>query len=355
MLMPGHIIKIESGSVSAPYAFFKLHSFWSREYSLELQRMSGSKLVDVLEELLIKGVKKHMIADTPVAALCSGGVDSSLILALAAKENSNLSIFHADVVGKNSERFAAEALAKHLNLDLRCVEVKDQDFVDAIPKVTRHYGQPFAYHPNSIPFLKVTELVNQHKIKVILTGEAADEEFLGYSYLPTQNFFGKVQRGIQALLSSLEKRPLVSKALFSSTRKDIALMQNFFGRFETYAEEKELLSELIESNGGDFDLNSYKTFRLLSYHLRSLLHRNDSLGMASSIEARFPFLDHEVVRFACNLPYKQKIKFSFGAYRESKHPFLMTKWVMRQVADRYVPKELSYRPRRVFQLTRSRE
>jgi asparagine synthase (glutamine-hydrolysing) len=348
ILMPGHVLKIENNSVSAPSPFFKLSSFWEPEYSAELNSLPDIKIVDRLEELLIASVKKHMISDTPVAALCSGGVDSSLILALAAKENSNLSIFHSDVVGRNSERFAAEALAKHLNLDLQCVEVYDQDFIDSIPKVTRHYGQPFAYHPNSVPFLKVTELVNRNKIKVILTGEAADEEFLGYSYLPTQNIIESLQKGIDKLLSPIRKRPLLSKILFSQTRKDILLHQSFFERFDRHDEEKNLLQELTQANGGSFDSKSFKTFSLLTFHLRSLLHRNDALGMASSIEARFPFLDHDVVKFACNLPYRHKIKFSMDAARESKHPFLMTKWAMREVARRHVPKELSYRPKKGF-------
>lgn len=348
ILMPGHTLSIDNNSVNSPSPFFKLSSFWSKDYNGELNSLSDTKIVDKLEELLVASVKKHMISDTPVAALCSGGVDSSLILALAAKENSNLSIFHSDVVGRNSERFAAEALARHLKLNLNCVEVRDQDFIDSIPKVTRHYGQPFAYHPNSVPFLKVTELVNEHKIKVILTGEAADEEFLGYSYLPTQNVIASLQRGIDRLLSPIKKRPLLSKILFSETKKDVLLHQSFFERFDRLDEERNLLCELTKANGGRFDPGLLKTFNLLTFHLRSLLHRNDSLGMASSIEARFPFLDHDVVRFACNLPYRHKIRFSFDAAKESKHPFLMTKWAMREVASRHVPKELSYRPKKGF-------
>lgn len=348
ILMPGHILRINNNIAHTPAPFFTLSSFWSSEYNKELASLPKTKIVDRLEELLIASVKKHMISDTPVAALCSGGVDSSLILALAAKENSNLSIFHADVTGKNSERLAAEALANHLKLNLRTVEVHDQDFIEAIPKVTRHYGQPFAYHPNSVPFLRVTELVKQHNIKVILTGEAADEEFLGYSYLPTQDMINALQGGIEKILSPIRNRPLLAKILFSQTRKDILLQQSFFERFEHHHEEQQLHKELVAANNGRFDSKNFKTFSLLTFHLRSLLHRNDSLGMASSIEARFPFLDHDVVKFACNLPYRHKIKFSFNAARESKHPFLMTKWAMREVANRHIPKELGYRPKKGF-------
>jgi asparagine synthase (glutamine-hydrolysing) len=84
------------------------------------------------------------------------------------------------------------------------------------------------------------------------------------------------------------------------------------------------------------------TMDYLGHHLRSLLHRNDTMGMAASIEARFPFLDHDVVSFATNLPASYKLRGSATAF-EKAHPFVQDKWVVRQVADRYVPRELSHR------------
>lgn len=348
ILPPGHMIRVQNDTVSEPEPFFKMSSFWSPQLRDELATLSDVQVVDKLEELLVKSVKKHMIADTQVAALCSGGVDSSLILALAARETNNLAIFHSDVVGRNSERGAAETLARHLNLDLKVVEVRDQDFVDAIPKVTRHYGQPFAYHPNSVPFLKVTELVHQHQIKVILTGEAADESYLGYSYLPTQNVVNRFQSLFNRVGKLFGKNPLIGKVFFSENKRDTLAISSFFNRYEQESEYFDIERELRQHNGGHFNNDDVKTFKLMTYHLRSLLHRNDSLGMASSIEARFPFLDHDTIRFATNLPYQHKIRLSKAAAKETKHPFLITKWALRQVADRYLPKELSYRPKKGF-------
>ena len=80
----------------------------------------------------------------------------------------------------------------------------------------------------------------------------------------------------------------------------------------------------------------------LNYHLRTLLHRNDCMGMEASIEARFPFLDHDLVRTAVNMPYKYKIRFS-PTVLESAHPFVRDKWAVRKVAERYLPRELSHR------------
>lgn len=340
-------MRIKGQEVSEPEPFFKLSSFWSPELHQELCGFSDKQVVDRLDELLNESVRKHMIADTAVAALCSGGVDSSLILALASRQSDNLAIFHSDVVGRHSERDAAEALARHLKLDLKVVEVQDQDFIDSIPKVTRHYGQPFAYHPNCVPFLKVTELVRDHNIKVILTGEAADESYLGYSHIPTEDMIAKIQHVLARFKSLLGGNPILGKVFHSGNSNNAPLI-GLMSRYEEFSEAYDLERELRENNLGTFDAQNFKTFRYLTYHLRTLLHRNDSLGMASSIEARFPFLDHDAIQFACNLPYRHKIRFSGAAWKEKKHPFLMTKWAVRQVADRYLPQELSYRPKRGF-------
>jgi asparagine synthase (glutamine-hydrolysing) len=82
-------------------------------------------------------------------------------------------------------------------------------------------------------------------------------------------------------------------------------------------------------------------------HLRTLLHRNDTMGMSASIEARFPFLDENLAATAINLPYRFKIRFAPDVW-EKDHPFLRDKWVMRKVADRYLPNVLSQREKKGF-------
>jgi asparagine synthase (glutamine-hydrolysing) len=89
------------------------------------------------------------------------------------------------------------------------------------------------------------------------------------------------------------------------------------------------------------------TLYQLGYHLRTLLHRNDSLGMAASIEARFPFLDTRLVRLAVNMPYSVKVRPSPTAL-ERGHLFLRDKWVLRVIAERYLPPALAKRPKRGF-------
>jgi asparagine synthase (glutamine-hydrolysing) len=89
------------------------------------------------------------------------------------------------------------------------------------------------------------------------------------------------------------------------------------------------------------------TLEQLTYHLRTLLHRNDTMGMAASIEARFPLLDENLVATAINLPYRHKIRLDFRSW-DKEHPLVRDKWILRRVADRYLPRELSRRSKRGF-------
>ena len=103
----------------------------------------------------------------------------------------------------------------------------------------------------------------------------------------------------------------------------------------------------IAEDGVSVRSREYRSLDWLGYHLRTLLHRNDALGMAASIEARFPYLDHDVVRAAVNMPYRYKIRPSFTT-TDAAHPFLRDKWIVRKVAGRYIPRHLSERKKLGF-------
>ena len=344
-VMPtGTYLKIESGKIVSQARFFEIENFLDEDEFIRLQKSSKTDIIDEAEQLLIDSVNKHMIADIPVGALCSGGVDSSLIMALASKTNKNLAIFHADVKGPLSEYDAAARLARHLDLEMKVVDVNDYDFLERMPQVTEHFGQPFLYHPNSIPFLMVCDLVHSNHVKAILTGEAADEGFLGYSSIPTEDIFLKYYAGLKRLRSLTHKIPAIGERLWPTDNNQANCIQSIHNRFEIEEEKGNPLDYYLQK----YDKGTAKTIKHLKYHLRTLLHRNDCLGMASSIEARFPFLDHDLIRFSINLPYKNKIHFSADRPIEKKHPFMKNKWVIRQVANRYLPTDLSQRPKQGF-------
>src|SRR5262245_13433106 len=159
---PGNFVEVRGGVSTGYRCFFPINAFWDKDEADELQKLSGEEIVNKTEELLFNSVRKHLIADAPVGTLCSGGLDFSLVTAMASKMHNNIAIFHANVVGPNSEHEDALLLSRHLKVDLKSVEVDENDSVDLLPEVMVHYEHPFSYHPSSIPFLKVSQLVRQN-------------------------------------------------------------------------------------------------------------------------------------------------------------------------------------------------
>jgi len=346
ILPPGAVVKIGIGQAAQYSSFFTTSDFWDQNQVEELKKLHPKKVIDRTEEFLLNSVRKHLIADAPVGALCSGGVDSSLVMAMASKFHSNLAVFHADVKGPCSEYEAALLLSRHLKLDLKSVEVCDQHFIEYMPDVIEHYEHPFVYHPNSIPFLMVSKLVQENGIKAVLSGEGSDECYLGYSYLENEHplmFYRRVPGYIRTFMQKIPKIRAIIPECNCNTRNFI---MNLHNRFEVLLEDIMTREKIEKSDLNKIANRDIRTLDLLNYHLCTLLHRNDCLGMAASIEARFPFLDHELVKLAVNMPYKLKIHFSLSA--EKTYPFLQEKWIVRQVATRYLPLQLSQRQKLGF-------
>ncbi len=346
ILPPGSIVTVCRGEPSRYESFFDVVDFWDEKHAEPAPKLDSRTAVDHVEELLLASVKKHLIADAPVGSLCSGGVDSSIVMAMAAKFHNNLAIFHANVKGPESEYEAALLLSRHLKLDLKSVDVNESDFIDEIPAVIEHYEHPFTYHPNSVPFLMVSRLVREHGVKAVLSGEGADECFLGYSHLLLEHPLMFRQRLSHHIRNCLKRIPKLRFLVAECDHATQNLIMNLQNRFEVINDNRLMRLKLQNANNNVPD-RYFRTVDLLNYHLRTLLHRNDCLGMAASIEARFPFLDHPLVKCAVNMPYDFKIRFVPRLITHGQ-PFLRDKWVIRQVAARYLPPELSFRKKLGF-------
>lgn len=355
-LEPGGVLKIQRRGRSQSSRFFKLTDFLNPAETERLRGVKDTQLIDELDRLLNESVKSQLIADAPVGGLCSGGVDSSVVLAIASRYHNNLAIFHANVVGRHSEYDAAESLARHLRLDLQSTEVQPKDFLSEIPEVIRHYGHPFYRTPHSVPFLKVSRLVRENGVKAVLTGEGSDECFLGYSWMAPnlkhemrpRTLFRRVKRSLfrrngEAGFTYLSSNDIRGGDVSS----DNELVTALHNRFETLGEALDIRSRLGEIYGAKEPKGVLTSLDHFGYSLRALLHRDDSMGMSTSIEARFPFLDSGLVRFALNCPYRAKIRFSVSA-RDPTHYLFTDKWLLRQVAKRYLPKSLSHREKKPF-------
>ncbi len=355
-LQPGTFVTIKRGSRPEYRSFFRLTEFIDPAMTEELGRLSDARRIDRLDELLHASVKAHLLADAPVGSLCSGGIDSSIIIAIAKHYHNNLAIFHANVVGKLSEYDAAATLAKHLDLDIKSVDIRSQDFLERIPETIDHYGLPFYPRPHSIPFRMVSGLAAANGVKALLSGEGADECFLGYTYLAPDirkwlrplGFPRQLRRWLRArsnVKDSAYAGLIYVGGLNPHLNSDLILaMQN---RFEVLQEARDVRRQLAFPKTGKQRLGLLQSFDLLHYNLRSALLRNDLMGMTASIEARFPFLDNNLVRAALNLPYNTKIRFSSSA-RDPGHPFFADKWLVRKVGERYLPESLTRREKKPF-------
>jgi asparagine synthase (glutamine-hydrolysing) len=336
---PGAIVTVARGQRPRYHQCLTMGDLSDPEMTADFAGRPHAKLVDHVEDLLVRSVEMQLLADVPVGSFCSGGVDSSLLLAIAARSHGDISVFHADVVGPLSEREAAQRLAEHLKLDLKVATVRDDDFLDLVPEVTQQFGFPFM-NATTVPLLLVSRLTREHGIKAVLTGEGADECFLGYEWL---------QRDLKASIRNLPGRVMRRLGLAKKDglpSRDRELIADLSNRFEIAMGPPELpgtpeVQYHAPSTGGLVDDSN------LSYILRTLLHRNDAMGMAASIEARFPFLDSKLVRASAALPHDCKVRLTPRVF-DPKHPFYVDKWILRQIADRYLPPDLSQRPKGMF-------
>ena len=347
---PGSFFNVQNGNSAQICTFFSLCDYWDPDRNEHLKGCNENEVIDRVEEALFESVRMQLVADVPVGALCSGGVDSALVTAIAAKVHDNLGIFHANVAGKLSEYDAAYSVAKVLKLDLKSVEVNDEDFLNRFIEVIRHYDHPFLANPHSIPFYMVARLVQENTFKAILTGEGADECFLGYEWLAPdirnwrRIIKKKLAKGIQTLSRFFPERRMETDS-GAGVGRDVLVAQ-LHDRFE-HTQRYQQLTRFRGANGETIPRRLLKSLIELGCTLPSLLHRNDSLGMAASIESRFPFLDHQLVELAVNLPYEFKIRPSTSTV-DPTHYFFENKWVLRKVAERHLPRSLSHRKKMAF-------
>lgn len=353
-LLPGQWIRFAPGGVQTSGRFFDVADYVDAELHRELARAPEQEVTERLDRALEESIDFRLVSDAPVACLVSGGIDSSLITKLAAQRSDKLGLFHADVE-HNSERPWAERLARACGLPLDVVSMSNQDFLDHVPLTTRHAEIPLIYHANSVPFLLVSQRVGRQGFKVVLTGEGSDEFFLGYPMLAIRRYLrwigglGKVTRGAFHRLF-----PRGAQLLWPDAGKGPgAHLLRLIDRFAQQDDEAEFLARTEHIHSARDRELTVESLHLLRGHLTTLLHRNDRLGMAASIESRFPFLGRTLARLAVNLPARYKIRVVPRFYNV-RHPFHMDKWAVRWLAQKHLDKALVNRPKKGFPIALSK-
>jgi len=336
---------------------------------------SEKTAVRELDILLRKAVKSRMISDVPLGALLSGGIDSSLVVALMqAQSKRPIKTFS---IGFNEDGYDeakhAKAVAKYLGTDHTELYVTPEEALAVIPQLPLLYDEPFA-DSSQIPTFLLSQLVRKY-VTVGLSGDGGDELFGGYN----RYFWGKsiwqktgwMPTSVQKLITNMLKAPSpemwdklfynVSMALPKSLRQrtpgdklhklsDILggknLEEMYYRMISFWKEPVNVVRNSSEPLTVITDKSQWAKvpdmtermmfLDLVSYLPDDILTKVDRASMAVSLEVRVPLLDHRVVEFAWKVPLTMKIRNGQG------------KWLLRQILYQYVPKELIERPKMGF-------
>jgi asparagine synthase (glutamine-hydrolysing) len=333
---------------------------------------NGHDLTDELDHLLSDAVRRRMVADVPLGAFLSGGIDSSTVVALMQKQSTRpIKTFS---IGFNEPRFDeapyAKAVAKHLRTDHTELYVPPEAALDLIPKLTEWFDEPFA-DASQIPTLLVSKLARRD-VTVALSGDGGDELFHGYPWYQFGARLGGItgslplaaRQGLAALLTTpspaawdalarLAPAAIVPERLGDRAHKLASWMKLpnrdlLFREIRSlWPEPEEVVPGVTEPvdplwTGAASDavpgfMERMALIDLLTWLPDDILTKVDRATMAVSLEGRCPILDHRVVEFALRLPLDCKISGT------------RTKVILKDVLARYVPRALFEREKQGFE------
>jgi len=328
-----------------------------------------------LEELLKESVEMRMVADVPLGAFLSGGIDSSTVVALmqaiSARPIKTFSIGFTEEA--YDEAPYAKAVARHLGTEHTELYVTPAEAMAVIPKLPQLYDEPFS-DSSQIPTFLVAQLARRH-VTVSLSGDAGDELFGGYDrYAWGQHIWGRVgwlpypgRRLSAAILEALPQgllssglKPLKRWLPEAAFRRDpgelaqrvaaylrVRRPEDMYRRLVSHwrpedglvigsEEPATLLSDSSQWPAFSNFFLRMMYFDLLTYLPDDILVKVDRAAMAVSLESRIPLLDHRVVELAWRMPLSLKVKHGKG------------KWLLRRLLYKYVPPELVERPKKGF-------
>jgi asparagine synthase (glutamine-hydrolysing) len=373
-LLPGTFLALKEllpGILPAPVAYWLANAVFEAGASHPFIG-SDSEAISRLDGLLHDSVGLQMVADVPLGAFLSGGVDSSIVVAhMQARSLCPVKTF---TIGFHNEMFNeakhARAVAQHLGTDHTEVYVSGDEALALVPRLPEIYDEPFA-DPSQIPTLLVSQIARQ-SVTVSLSGDGGDELFAGYLWykrvskawnifrwlpaplrhqvsfalgaIPVRNWnslLGLFQLLPQKALHRIDVQS-IQKIAFILNNSDslLGLHRSLNG---TWNGRGVLVSETLEPLSGLAGLRAIvnasdpitrlQGFDLLNYLPDDILVKIDRASMAASLETRTPFLDYRLVEFSARLPLYLKVRGG------------KTKWLLRQVLYRYVPSELIERPK----------
>ena len=348
-LMPGHILIASQNEI-------KIESYPNNFYPAEIP-IAEDELIKETRQVVEQAVVSRLLSDVPVGSFLSSGLDSSIIAAIASKHVKELSTFTIGFEnlddpyhGKSDESHYAAQFAKQLGTKHYSIKVTAKDFLDKLPILTNFGDQPFAVS-SGLGILSIAEAARNVGVKVLLSGDGADECFGGYSWYehlannltpiqsPYENIsFQNFGVPLEERLKILNSFPSAQKAwawhYYASENEKV----NLFNK-DTFVAQKNSLRWFEQfSNKKTWTAKDYITHDRKFYFPNEMLKKVDRMTMAYSIEGRAPFASASILSFADKLPFEVMVK---GA---------SLKWILRKAFEDLLPKEVINRPKHGFNI-----
>jgi len=369
-LEPGTILTIGKEKQPRYTKYWQLSNVVEEAIKYRDRAQNESDVIEEFHNLLTDAVKNRMISDVPLGAFLSGGIDSSTVVSLMqANAASAIKTFTIGFGEQDyDEAQHAKDVATHLGTDHTELYVTANDSLQLIPGIPEIYDEPFA-DSSQIPTFLISKLTRQH-VTVALSGDGGDEVFMGYNRylfahrlmkylnsLPSgaRKFLGKRMHSVSNQLwpnltkylpgkqqhpqlgSKIQKvAELLSTGMPITYKGIISHWQDPVNIVKDSCEPKDVLEDMRILSTLSEQTEQMQFFDTLLYLPDDILTKVDRASMANSLEVRVPILDHRVLEFAWRLPGKYKLRNG-----ESK-------WLLRQILYKYVPKELVERPKMGF-------
>lgn len=358
------IRKFPSGSIGEIESnlSFSIRPYWRAEDLIMKEKASTStqSLQVEFEEKLERAVEKRLISDVPVGVFLSGGIDSSLVTAIASKFTASpIKTFNIGFKeSKFSEQKYAEEVAKHLKTDHQQYMLSENDAVEMLDAYLDHIDEPFA-DSSTIPTMLVSKMARK-QIKVALTGDGGDELFLGYGAYAWANRLSnpwfKISRGIFANTLPILRYSRFKRAARLFENVDLGnIRSHIFSQEQYLFSANEIWLHLLKQTL-DFEPFQYndsattvnmneeekQAFFDLKFYLKDdLLVKTDRASMYFGLECRCPLLDQSIIAFALNGPMEIKKKKG------------VDKWILKQTLKKHLPNDLVDRSKWGFSIPMS--
>ena len=327
---PGTCMTIKGGKVKT-----------TRYYNLEFntKNMSYDKAVEDIDKLMKESVEKHMISDVEVGSFLSSGVDSSYLVALA-RPDKTYTVGYSDK--KYNEIEYAKNLTKELNINNTSKVITKEEYLDIIPKIMYHLDEPTS-DPAAVALYFVAKLASKD-VKVVLSGEGADEFFGGYNFYHTEfdiSWYNKIPYFIRHTIAKICSLLPEVKGINFLIRRGMKLEDDYIGVSKVFSERetKKFVKANSKYRNKDITKDVYNEFKdkdnvtkmqaidINFWLIKDILQKADRMTMANSLEGRVPFIDKEVFSYASSLPFEYKVT------KEN------TKVALRDAAKKVIPTE----------------